>query len=119
MTLRFMFLITVSILYYGGYITLMPIPKHFGLAWKVDVYKDANTYFMRYRETVFSQGVVVSYAYKQVKQVVVPKQSRRVTKGERGINRLERCRNIGAVRKLWRGKKKKRGKKDLQKIKAV
>lgn len=56
----------------------MPIPKHSGLAWKVDVYKDANIYFVRYGGTVLSHGVVVSYAYKQMKQVVLPKQSRRL-----------------------------------------
>jgi len=48
------------------------------LAWKVNVYKDANNYFMRYRGTVLSRGVAVSYAYKEIKQVMQPKQSKRL-----------------------------------------
>jgi hypothetical protein len=113
-----MFVITVSILWR---LKLMPIPKHFKLAWKVDA---ANNYFVRYHGTVLSREVVVSYAYKKVKQVALPKQGRRpkttYRRWKRNQQTQEMQKHRGSQKIAERGRrKKKNGRRELQVRKVV
>lgn len=73
----------------------MPISKHFSLAWRADIDHDkhANDYFVCHHGTVLGQEIVVSYAYKQLKQVVLPQQ------GGRPERKYKRCKRNQQTRR--------------------